>query len=307
MLTALTAWRRRLTALAVVFAVLGAVTAMVPPTRAAAAECQNWETDAEGNLTCTIWSAGAPGGGGGKSGYNINCTNNHIVYQGRDYVCNLPDGWSFSYGCYVKTVEPQPPLSDPHWGTADPSSTLMQYISCGQDPPTVPGNREMHPGPCPNGCGGLNPVESVTRQLAIDKPDLGMAPPGGADAVGFVNANVWFWSKKLDTSTQTKQAGNVVGTRTFVRADWAVKKNGATVSTLHCTSDYEYTPDKGGAASPDPQCGYSFTAPGDYTITVTTTWTLLITQGGVAAPVQTVTSTPNTTTITIQEGQNTNG
>ncbi|GAA1998583.1 hypothetical protein [Catenulispora subtropica] len=304
----LTTLRRRLTAVAAVFAAVVAMTALSSPGRAAAAECQNWETDIDGTLHCTIWSSGSPGKDGGKSGYNINCTNNHITYQGKDYVCNLPDGWSFSYGCYVKTVEPQPPASDPHWGNADMSSTRMQYISCGQDPPTVPGNRPMHPGPCPNGCGGLNPVEAVTNQLAIEKPELGMAPPGGADAVGYVNANVWLWSKGLDTTTQSRQAGNVVGTRTFVRADWVVKKGDGTVAaTLHCKSDHEYTADQGGAASPDPDCGYAFKNPGPYTITVTTTWSLLITQGGVASPLQTITSTPSTTTITIQEGQSNNG
>jgi len=186
----------------------------------------------------------------------------------------------------------------------------MQYISCGVMPPTVPGNREMHPGPCSvEGACGIDPVQGVTNQLAIDKPALGMSPSGGPGTVGYVNENVWLWSKGLDMSAQTRQAGNVVGLRNFVSANWTITRANPseTVATLGCTSDYEYTPADGSAASPDKKCGFQFTKPGDYTVTVTTTWTLLITQNGAPEPLQTVTSTPNTTQITIKEGESTNG
>lgn len=309
--------RRRLTSVAAVCAMIFAMVAAYSPGRALADDScvgGHWQPDQNGVLHCVISSPGSPGSPGGPiNGTNIQCTNNHITYQGQDYLCDLPGGWSFSYGCYIKQVEPQPALNDPNWnwGTRTPADSRMQYISCGVMPPTLPGNREPRPGPCSvvGACGGLDPVEGVTNQLAIDKPALGMAPSGGPGATGFVNTNVWLWSKGLDTSTQTREAGNVVGTRTFNRANWTVaRKNPAgTVTTLHCTSDHEYTTDKGSAPSPDPNCGFQFKDPGDYTITVTTTWTLVITQNGVADPAQTVTSTPTTTAITIVEGQSTNG
>ncbi|NUP49409.1 MAG: hypothetical protein HOW97_19185 [Catenulispora sp.] len=306
----LTATRRRFAALAAVFAIVLGATALGAPGRALAGDgdCASGKWVQVGDqMICQISSPGSPGGGGEGDGVGLDCTNNHITYQGKDYICDLPDGWSFSYGCYIKLMEPQPPAGDPAWGTADPNTTRMQYVSCDTYPPKVPGDRDPVAGPCVGRCGGLNPVQGVTKQLAIKTPDLGMAPPGGAGAVGFVNANVWLWSKGLDTSTQTRQAGTVVGVRTFVRADWTVKKGTATVATLHCTSDNEYTPDKGNAASPDPDCAYQFKTPGDYSVSVTTTWTLLITQNGVAEPLQNVTSAASTTTITIQEGQSTNG
>jgi hypothetical protein len=301
----LTTMRRRFVSIVVTLAATVSVMAVSAPGYADT-PCQ---PSLDGTTICPISSPGSPGSPGDPKGINIQCTGNHITYQGQDYVCNLADGWSFSYGCYIKPMDPQPPAGDPMWGTADPSSTRMQYISCGVMPPTVPGNRQPVAGPCIAICGGINPVQAVTNQLAIDKPALGMAPPGGPGATGFVNQNVWFWSKALDTSTMTKQAGNVTGVRTFEHADWNVTRAGTPgpIATLHCTSDNEYTPDKGSAPSPDPACGYQFKDPGAYTITVTTTWTLVITQNGIAAAPQTVTSTPNTTTITIVEGQSTNG
>lgn len=309
----LTTIRRRFTAIAGAFAVVLAMVVAYSPTTAAADDgCAggHWVVDSNGGKHCHIDSPGSPGDPGPVNGTNIQCTNNHIIYQGQDYVCNLPDGWSFSYGCYVKPVEPQPPASDPNWAGKSPLTTSMQYISCGVMPPTVPGNRQMHPGPCAvKGACGIDPVQGVTSQLAIAKPDLGMAPPGGAGATGFVNENVWLWSKGLDMSTQTKQAGNVIGVRTFVGANWTITRANpaGTVATLHCTSDHEYTPADGSAPSPDPDCGFQFKNPGDYTVTVTTTWSLVITQNGIPDPTQTVTSTPNTTQITINEGESTNG
>jgi len=312
----LTTIRRRFTAIAGVFAIVLALGVAYSPASALAGDdgCTNgtWVPDPNGGKHCDISSPGKPGDPGPVNGTNIVCTNNHITYQGQDYVCNLADGWSFSYGCYVKTVEPQPPASDPHWEGKSPETTRMQYISCGVMPPTVPGNREMHPGPCAvAGACGLDPVQGVTNQLAIDKPDLGMAPSGGPGHFGYVNQNVWFWSKGLDMSAQTRQAGNVVGLRTFVGAKWTIARTNpaaGTVATRDCTSDHEYTAADGGAPSPDPEhCGFQFKDPGDYTVTLTTTWSLLITQNGVAEPLQTVTSTPSTVQITILEGESTNG
>ena len=311
----LTSMKARFSAAAGVFALVAAIFVAYPAAGNAAPDgggCADgqWVPDANGNLHCVISSPGSPGQKG-QGATDIQCTNNHITYQGQDYVCNLPDGWSFSFGCYIKMVEPQPPASDPDWGTADPATTRMQYISCGVMPPVVPGNRQPHPGNCiDGGCGGLDPVQGVVNQLAVDKPALGMAPPGGPGATGFVNQNVWLWSKDLDTSTQTRQARNVVGVRTFVGANWTVTRTSpspGTVTTLHCTSDHEYTPDIGSAPSPDPDCGFQFKDPGDYTVTVTTSWSLVITQNGVPDPIQTVTSTPNTTNITIIEGESNNG
>jgi hypothetical protein len=319
----LTTMRRRFTAVFAVFAVVVAMSAVNAPSRALAGggDCAggHWAYDQFNNKYCDVSSPGSPGSPGDPgNGVNIQCTNNHITYEGQDYVCDLADGWSFSYGCYIKEMSPQPPAGDPMWGTADPSVTRMQYVSCGVMPPTVPGNRLPVAGPCVGTCGGINPVQAVTAQLAIDKPSLGMSPPGtapgGPTATGFVNQNIWFWTygakpgTPLDTSTMSAQAGGVVGVRSFGHIDWAISRAGAgTVATLHCVTDDEYTPDKGSAPSPDPNCGYQFKDPGAYTITVTTTWTLVVTQNGLAGQPQTVTSAPNTTTITINEGQSTNG
>jgi hypothetical protein len=308
--------RRSFTAIAAAFAVVVAVLTIYTPTSASADTCQKWSTDSLGNKTCVLYGPGTPGSGGPGDGVGIVCdSTGHITYEGQVYVCDLPGGWSFSYGCYIKEMDPQPPVGDPMWGNADPSITRMQYVSCGVMPPTVPGNRLPVAGPCVGTCAGINPVQAVTAQLAIDKPALGMSPqgspPGGPVTTGFVNQNVWFWSKGLDTTTQTRQAGNVVGTRTFGGAVWTITRAGQTdpvdKPALTCTSDYEYTPDKGSAPSPDPNCGFQFKNPGDYVITVQTTWTLLITQNGIPGQPQTVTSTPNTVDITILEGQSTNG
>lgn len=301
--------RQRIPAVALALALLAAAAAMLVavPTAQADEPC-TLVPGPKGSLVCEVTGQTGGGDGGGKgSGTSISCDSaGNIVWHGQTYRCEV-DGWSFSGGCYIRVIEPQPATDDPIWGSSDPATNRVQWEDCDHIPPTEVGAKRIV-GPCVGYCAGPNPVERITKELQIARPDLGMAPPGGAGAIGYVNANVWLWSKGLDTSTQTRRAGNVSGTRTFVSADWVVAKKGAgTVATLHCTSDNEYTPDKGGAASPDPDCGFHFTAPGDYTVTVTTKWTLVITQNDVPEAPQNVTSTPNTTTITIQEGQSNNG
>lgn len=306
----LTALRGRLSAAAVVLALAAAmvtVTDIAAPAARANDKCTE-VSNPDGSTTCVFTGQQGGGGGGGEgSGTGIDCNaSGTIAWKGKTYQCAYGD-WTFSAGCYIKVIAPQPATNDPIWGSSDPATNRVQWEDCDHIPPTEAGAKRIV-GPCVGYCAGPNPVERITNELQIDKPDLGMAPPGGPGNIGFVNSNVWLWSKALDTSTQTRRAANVIGTRTFVSADWVVSKSGAgTVKTLHCTSDYEYTPDKGGAASPDPDCGFQFTTPGDYTVRVTTTWTLVISQNGVPGAAQTITSTPNTTTITIQEGQSTNG
>ncbi|MFL6114608.1 MAG: hypothetical protein ACJ786_25125 [Catenulispora sp.] len=305
----LTALRRRLPAAAVVLALVAAMMAVtdIAAPAAHAGDC-TVVLNGDGTQDCIFTGQQGGGGGGGEgSGTGIHCdASGNIAWNGNTYRCAYGD-WSFSGGCYIKVIAPQPATNDPIWGSSDPTTNRAQWEDCDHIPPTEVGAKKII-GPCVGYCAGPNPVERITNELQIGKPDLGMAPPGGPGNVGFVNSNVWLWSKGLDTSTQTRRAANVIGTRTFVAADWTVTKaGGGTIATLHCTSDHEYTPDQGGAASPDPDCGFQFKTPGDYTVKVTTTWTLVIAQNGVPDAAQTITSTPNTTTITIQEGQSTNG
>lgn len=319
MLSALSGLRRRLpavvAAIALAAAAVVATSASAPTARASDAGSGCTIVVVRAGVTiCEInGQQGGGGGGGNGNGVNIDCNSNGtIVWNGQTYQCEL-NGWSFSGGCYIQPVVPQPATDDPIWGSSDPSTNRAQWEDCTNIPPTLVGAKEII-GPCVGYCAGPNPVERITKELQITKPDLGMAPPGAAPGapaqIGFVNQNVWFWSRALDTSTQTRSAGNVTGTRTFVSANWKITKGNSTDSIappgLTCTSDYEYTPDKGSAPSPDPACGFQFTSPGTYTVTVTTSWTLVITQNGVPAQ-QTITSVPNTAVITITEGQSTNG
>lgn len=313
----LSALRKRLSAVVAVLALTAATavaaTSSVPAARADTGGGQNCIIVRErtGGTTCVIngQQGGGPGGGDG-TGVSIDCNSDGtIVWDGQTYQCAI-NGWSFSGGCYIQPVSPQPATDDPIWGSSDPSTNRAQWEDCTHIPPTQVGAKEII-GPCVGYCAGPNPVERITNELQIAKPDLGMSPPGAAPgapaAVGYVNQNVWFWSKGLDTSTQTRSAGNVIGTRTFVSADWKITRGSATapMATLHCTSDDEYTASDGSAPSPDSACGFQFTAPDTYTVTVTTSWTLVITQNGVSNQ-QTITSTPNTVTIGIHEGQSNN-
>lgn len=297
--------------LALVAAFLVATSSSAPPAHADG--CSYVTVTRDGKTTCYIVGQNGGGGGGNGNGVNIDCNSNGTIdYLGKTYQCDVA-GWSFSYGCYIKPVDPQPATNDPIWGSYDPSTNRAQWEDCPPaSPPSMVGAREII-GPCVGYCAGPNPVELVTKELQIDKPDLGMSPPGAAPGqparTGFVNQNVWFWSKALDTSTQFRAAANVTGTRTFVSADWKVTRANSAdpVAILHCVSDNEYAPAAGSAPSPDPACAYQFTTPDTYTITVTTTWTLVITQNGVAGAPQTITSVPNTAVITITEAQSTNG
>ena len=309
----LSALRSRLPAVVAVLALTAATavaTTTAAPTARAGTGCIIVQSR-DGGTSCVInGQQGGGGGGGDGTGVGIDCkADGTIDWNGQTYQCEM-DGWSFSGGCYIQPVKPQPATDDPIWGSSDPSTNRAQWEDCDNRPPKLAGAKEII-GPCVGYCAGPNPVERITNELQIAKPDLGMAPPGAAPGApatdGFVNQNVWFWSKGLDMSTQTRSAGNVVGTRTFNSIDWKITLGNSTtpVATLACKSDYEYTAADGSAPSPDAACGYQFTAPGTYTVSVTTSWTLVITQNGTANQ-QTITSTPNTVTIQIIEGQSNN-
>lgn len=311
----LSALRQRLSAVVAVLALAAAAivaTTASAPTARAAGSCTIVVVRG-GTTVCVIngQQGGGPGGGDGN-GVGINCNaDGTIVWNGQTYKCEI-NGWSFSGGCYIQPVVPQPATDDPIWGSSDPSTNRAQWEDCYNNPPTQVGAKEII-GPCVGYCAGPNPVERITKELQIAEPDLGMSPPGAKPGdpatIGFVNDNVWFWSKNLDTSTQTRSAGNVVGTRTFVSANWQIFKGNSTVPLqtpdLKCTSDNEYTPDQGSAPSRDPACRFQFTSPDTYRIVLTTSWTLVISQNG-AQNQQTITSVPNTVNITIHEGQSNN-
>ena len=181
----LTALRGRLSAAAVVLALAAAmvtVTDIAAPAARANDKCTE-VSNPDGSTTCVFTGQQGGGGGGGEgSGTGIDCNaSGTIAWKGKTYQCAYGD-WTFSAGCYIKVIAPQPATNDPIWGSSDPATNRVQWEDCDHIPPTEAGAKRIV-GPCVGYCAGPNPVERITNELQIDKPELGMAKATIAAAV----------------------------------------------------------------------------------------------------------------------------
>jgi hypothetical protein len=246
-----------------------------------------------------------------------NCT-------GNPWPCDVTTSeghWVFIGGpCYSLTMSPQPPAGDPLWNGRTPGQYVMQYLDCIHNPPSTRNAGRPVPGPCVGTCQGVvGTIAGVTSKMSFPPPVVHMSPgmTNGQPAVGFTKQNVWFWTDPIDRAPEVKTDGTgvgmITGTKIFTGIDWKITVkdahgNQAGVTTLHCEGTTAYTPGQGNNPSPDPGCSYAFTQAGQYTISVTMAWTVqFVYTNGTPTATSTLTSNPTAATITIQEGQSTNG
>jgi len=277
-------------------------------------------------------SSGNPGKGG-----NVTmgvCENYPAVQKATDgWPCrkynpsDVPWWYIENIRCYSTKIEPQPAQNDPLWidgnGKRQWDGWQVEWVSCltdsTQTPGTVPGpgitsiTKKVHecgPGQCAKGTPG-NPA--VIQDILAIPVNIKMAPqaPTGQQTVAFVKQNVWFWTDTALVSAPASDgtgSGMITGQRSLDEITWTIKNGDVVVQTIHCTSagtPYETR----FAGQPSPDCGYTFTKSGSYTVSATAKWTITFTYANGQAPTQSngIASTTNSTPITIIEGQSTNG
>lgn len=144
--------------------------------------------------------------------------------------------------------------------------------------------------------------------MNLVSPDPVMSPKSGT--TGFVNQNVWFWTgTNMDDQTvdASQNGATITLMRQLISVNWNVAdSHGNILKTLHCRSNHPYDISQGANPSPDPECGYTFPKPDAYTISVQAVWSYTAIINGVTTTMP-VPGAINTATITIKEGQSTNG
>lgn len=235
--------------------------------------------------TCWI-EADTPGGPGGGSGGNggDNGGNggggvaNTCEWEGEPLPC-WQAGWGYlneSDGCYYTAESPPPPAGDEAWEGHEPGDGAVYRQRCFGD---VIGFLVWRAAPPPGQPGTVTPEQLAARAIKaipMANPQIGIAPRDNGS--GLVGLPVWLWIDNTPAAWgPISRTASVPGLSVTAKAEVSSAKwwmgDGTTKA---CTGPgTPYKPSYGNASSPD--CGYRYTkpsAPGRYTVTVTTTWAI---------------------------------
>ena len=258
--------------------------------------------------------SGDPGGttgGGDDGGGGGGC-----YYKSHPVACFEPSlgYYNMKDKCYYMRLDPQPPASDPLWGSHSPADGAIYRVSCFNAPPPW-GSAAIDPFDefIAAGAGGPTPAQLAAQALAairLDGPAIQMAPTLAKNGVGgLVGLPVWMWTTVNEHTwgpignNASSGAVTVTITANAAKIVWHMGDGGKAVT---CTQPGEvYSPADGGRASSN--CGYmytksSFAKPGHkYTIRATTFWTVNWVGGGQNGTIHT--SRTSTASVRINEQQ----
>jgi len=189
--------------------------------------------------------------------------------------CTFQGGWWIdSEQCWVKLVDPQPAKSDPIWaGHTD--GAIYMCVAPGADARYLTWFiwRATQPPEIPN----VDPsvlAQQAVAALQLRPIRMGMVPEDKPGYVGLVGMPVWMWVDTPDPhtygpATNTASDGSVTVTinAKVAKTLWEMGDGKSVVCTTAGTA-YQDSDGK----QPSPDCGYSYTKQGTYTIRATTTW-----------------------------------
>lgn len=214
-------------------------------------------------------SGGAPGNGGPVSEVSA------CLHRGTEVPCERDGGWwSNDRSCYVKLVEPQPPLDDPIWQGQQEGGIYLCTDLYGLFP-TRFWSQSQPAGPgAPVDPGAV--AQTIVTQMELRAIEIGMVPEEGPDSMGVVGLPVWMWvadrgEQTFGPMTRSASLGGVTVTATArVERIWWEMGDGGAVTCW--TAGTPFTDGHGGESSPD--CGYTYTRQGTYTVRATSFWSV---------------------------------
>ena len=208
--------------------------------------------------------------GGGATGTRI-CKQDQ-----KQVPCQSPWGWWVDAAqCYVSLLSPQPDKSSDYWqGHTDGSVYRCATPKTGTDGYVV---SIYWSATTPIGIIAVDPVvlaEQALAALQLRPIRMGMVPEDKPGYVGLVGMPVWMWVDTPDPhtygpATNTASDGSVTVTinAKVAKTLWEMGDGKSVVCTTAGTA-YQDSDGK----QPSPNCGYSYTKQGTYTIRATTTW-----------------------------------
>ncbi|BBH67116.1 hypothetical protein ACTI_38010 [Actinoplanes sp. OR16] len=212
---------------------------------------------------------GDGGDGGGSSG-TAPC-----YYDGQRFPCTQ-DGWGYfneSDGCYYVLESPQPPAGDEAWEGHEPGDGSVYRQRCFGD---IMGFLVWRATPPPGQPGTITPEELAARAMRaipMGKPAIGIAPR--TNGAGLVGLPVWTWvTNRAAAWGPVERTASVPGLAVTARAEVSSAKwwwgDGETCTTGSPGVAYK----REFGLADDPDCGHRYAKTGEYTVTVTTTWTI---------------------------------
>lgn len=224
---------------------------------------------AGGPCVVIVTTPGGPGGGGGSGGSG-GCT-----WNGQPVDCFDPVlGWYDGNGCYYMKATAPP---------ARPPGAKGEYYlqTC-----LGPGRRALGtagvwlPAPPPRAVSPAVLAAQAINLLGLTGPDIGIVPKPGSQG-GLVGLPVWMWTRVTPTTWGPNSATayvpglSVTATASASKIVW----NMGDGHSVPCNNPgMAYDPAYG--KQPSPKCGYTYAAPGTYTVTGTTYWHVTWAGGG---------------------------
>ena len=176
--------------------------------------------------------------------------------------------------CYVKAMDPPLPFTDARWLNHTDGAVYM-CVALGADATYTTSffwSQDALPGLAYTDPSVL--AEQAVAALQLKPIRMGMVPEDKPGYVGLVGMPVWMWVDTPDphtygpaSNTATDGSVSVTITARVVRTLWEMGDGNAVTCT---TAGTPYQDIKGKQPSPD--CGYSYSHQGTYTIRATTTW-----------------------------------
>ncbi len=208
--------------------------------------------------------------------------------------------------CTYSLASPQPPPSDPVWGGNTPADGAIYLQSCPTSQPDAGDGRTLMfvangalPGP------PVDPrvlAEQAIATMTFLPPPMQTMPPTGSEGA-IVGIPVWMWVTPGVTTTGAQTASAAAGgitvtaTGSVTQVNWDM--GDGTVVTCGIGTAYD------GSGNPSPTCGHVYevkstkTDPnGVYTLTATSTWTIVWSGGGESGVEVLETSSTSTLRVT---------
>ncbi len=216
-------------------------------------------------------------GGGGDSGGGAKC-----ILDGAEVPCSRPGlGWfNPSDSCYWAPMDPQPPADSPSWSYAagipadwKPGQGALYNVTCTGKGAELMGGTTYSAAPPPGQGGTVDPAvlaQQAIKNMRLVGADIGIAPKQGA--ISLVGLPVWLWNNTSPTTwgptSDSVSAGGITVTAT-AHVDRIIWTTGDGGSVTCKGAGKAYLPAYG---TQQPECGHTYSQPGEYAINATSKW-----------------------------------
>lgn len=192
-----------------------------------------------------------------------------------DVPCESLDGyWLNDRQCYVRLMDPQPPQGHVLWQ----GRTAGAIYECRYLMPVMPllfWSESMPAGPA----APVDPAvvaQTIVEQMELRAITIGMVPEDFPGSMGIVGLPMWLWvadpsEQTYGPMTRSASLGDVTVTATakVKKVLWEMGDGNAVTCW---TVGTPFTDGHGGEESPD--CGYTYSKQGTYTIRATSYWSV---------------------------------